>query len=213
MLKALTSVIVLVGSFAFATDKKVDTSGLDQALAPVQKSKGLVATIERVLTSTIMDTTKTDSGMLFVAQNSLRLEIEKPQKNLMVLNGKDLWLESHPEMGGPQVSHASVNKAMDAKIFVGLLGGDNWQKHFELKDVKKENDTIVYTLAPKKDFPDLKLAKLTMDNDNKKIRQIEYVDELDNKTSYKFQKIEMKTVPKTKFQYKKPKGAKVTELT
>jgi outer membrane lipoprotein-sorting protein len=210
-LKTLLIGTVLACAQAFGSEAQ-----LDEALKPLQKAKGLKAQVERHIALAIMDSKKTESGFLTVAGKKMRLEIQKPQKSLLVVKGADVWLEVHPdpELGGKlQVSHGKLNTSKDSQIFVGLLGGDNWQNHFTLKSAVKNRDEIVYALQPKKDLPELKSARLVMAADNKRLKSVEYTDELENKTQYIFASVEYLTATPTKlFEYKPPKNVSVMEL-
>ena len=132
--------------------KSIETK-LDEALKTLRTGKGFEANVERKITLAALDTERpAESGVLTVSGSKLRLEIDKPTKSLLVVNGNTVWLEvkHDADLGGEtQVHRGQLHGSKDSQVFVGLLGGGSWRKFFKLTKSETNKDGIVYDLESK----------------------------------------------------------------
>lgn len=178
-------------------------------------SKSLQMDVEKKVNLAVLGKETTQKGHIFISDGHLRLEFEEPDKTLVVVDNKSIWLVSYPSKelgGGVQVGHASRNSNKHPPILLKLLAQKSPEEDFKVVEFKKGLGKLNYKLEPKKKTADFTRLSIELIPDKKEIRTLTYWDELDNETKYTFIKTEWnpKLSPKL-FQYSPPPGVKVTQ--
>ncbi|MCB0390441.1 MAG: outer membrane lipoprotein carrier protein LolA [Bdellovibrionales bacterium] len=206
-----------VKSSSKKTDNPIDQ--IKTVIKKYKKSSSIKMLVEREIYSSYLDETKTSEGTLYFSKGRLRLEIEKPDKYLLLMAKNVIWIENHlgQDMGGVQVSKIAASKNLKQKnALLAFLFDDikAWDK-FKVIGSKQVNKLTAIRLKPLEgqDLSGVIEIEMLVDTKNQEIKKIVYSDDLDNKTIYAFSKINFKARVKEKlFTYTPPKGAEVTKF-
>lgn len=155
-------------------------------------------------------------GKLSLSKEKFRLEVEEPEKTLLVCDGNTLWTaEVLPEgsTSTPQVSKAVLSKKNKSEFLFSLLMGDAaLEKAFKAKRLEDAEGLENYELLPKGEVS-LKDLSISILKGQKEIKKIKFVDDIGNKTTFEFSNLKLYREAKPNlFKYKPPKGAQVTNL-
>jgi len=184
-----------------------------------QKSKSIKMSVDKEVYLSYLEQTKSSKGKLLFSKGRLRLEIEEPEKSLLLMAKNTIWVENHlsADMGGVQVTKINASKQLKQKNALLAFLFDNikvWD-NFEVLDSKIKDKLTAVSLKPKpgQDLGEVVKINLLLDMDNKILKKIVYWDELENKTEFAFSSIDFKAPMNEKlFSYTPPKGATVTTL-
>jgi outer membrane lipoprotein-sorting protein len=185
-----------------------------------QTSSGLEMGVRKEVYIDYTEETKKGQGKLYFSKSRLRLEMESPDKYLLLLNKNVIWMENHlpKELGGIQVSKVQASKKVKESnaLLAFLFDNANVWDGFELtKSPIRDKSSLKLSLKPKtgQDLGDIVNMELELDTQKKHLNRISYLDSLDNRTTYEFLNIIKKNKIKDQmFEYKPPKGVPVTEL-
>lgn len=185
-----------------------------------QKSKHIQMKIKKTIKLSLLGTEKSSEGKLQLSQGKMRLELEAPEKSLVVIDAKNIWIVKYPESNSKskfnkeQIIKAPVgSKKAQEQSFVGLLTKGGLLKYFSVSGTQGPNEDKTIFLQPKKEHTEFKRAQMKIDLDSKKIKKIKYWDELDNETSFEFSDITFNESVNIKdFQYQPNKQSEVVEL-
>lgn len=226
---SLTLVFCLVWGES-ATAKKTDKMPAKEIKSEIWES---VAQKYRAAALTKMDIEKTikaeltgdkvSEGQMFLSKGVFRMDIQKPEKSLVVFDGKYIWSEqpANADFGGKtQVTKAKIDKKnVTQKLVTEIFEKGVLQKLFKVESEKKtfdekyKHDVVVIRATPKTKDLSLKLLILGVDPDKQIVTEIGYVDDIDNQTIMRFSNIEFKSENDKKlFEYKPAKDAQVTDL-
>lgn len=182
-----------------------------------RKSAYVEMKVEKKVVSEIMGTEKNYSGQAVIGSKKFRFESEAPEKALVVYNGKTLWNIQYPAQGAEgktQAARLAINKKSRGQIFLlELLQGEPMTKEFDLSDEKKEGNTLQVTAKPKTNKYDLSSMSLKFDLKAKRLSEVEYSDDLGNKTTFKLvDQKNLKKVDGKKFDFKPGADVEVVDL-
>lgn len=161
---------------------------------------------------------KVSSGELKLDKGIFRLDLEKPDNSTMVLDGKNIWLETRldPEMGGQvQVSKFAMNDTRRANAVFAILFDDrDINEGFELVYIDRtDGEAKRFEYEPKTPASDYKKIAIVISKKKNQLVSFSYEDELENKVIYDFGKTEFKAkVKKWQLEYTPPKGVKPSEF-
>lgn len=182
-----------------------------------QTSKSVTMDLEKTLILGLLGKEKKSKGRVLISQGKMRMEIEEPQKSLVVIDGKTVWVADWPapefKNAAVQVMKGSVDTSKGASQgFVGLLARGGILKHFKITAVQNdEKGRSLYFLQPSKDTIEFKRAQMTLSADGRQITALRYWDERDNETQLQFSKVVFdKVVPEKLFQFSPPANADVS---
>lgn len=209
---------LLLGLSLSASSKPADPlRPLKDTLIRIQKSKMVDFRLEKKVTSEVLQTEKTFTGRAYLAGPLFRFETSKPEKSLVVFDGKTLWIVQYPdkELGGPtQVLKGRLQgKQKDQMILTELLTQGKLLQSFEIKKTGEEKNVAFYEGEPKEKSLNLKKVAVKIDIKKKTIAALEYVDDVGNKTA--LDPVVQKNLGEKKaslFRYKPEPGAQVNEL-
>lgn len=183
------------------------------------KKNGFVQiSISKELRLKALEKTKADQGKLYLANKGrFRLELNGPPKSIAILNSKKGWLVDYPDpdFGGKlQVLVSKSSKLQKSQDMIRLIMGEgDLKKYFFQKSKKLEGKNAIYFFkAATKDF-DFTDLEIHINIVKKEISSIVYFDQLENKTSYIFEKTNFDaSIDDSLFDYQIPKDAEVTVI-
>lgn len=190
---------------------------LEDILAQYQGQKFSEIKLEKKVISELFNKEKKYSGILYLTEGKFRLDIFKPESSIILFDGAAVWSirGDGSDLGSAAVSKFVVPKNSNKGL---LLGQIFYSKGLgpALKIVKSDllpNKNTEYTLKVTDPTLTISELKIRTNKSKKKITEIEYIDEIGNKTVMTFESVKfLKTIPKNKFTYKPAKGVKVEEL-
>jgi len=162
-------------------------------------------------------------GKMFLTKGLFRMDFTKPEKSIVVYDGKYIWNEQAPsaDFGGKaQVSKTKIDKKNEMlRLVTTVFEKGVLQKLFKIESEKvvhdekyKKDITIIKARPLTKELP-MKLLVLGVDLKDQLVTEIGYTDDIDNQTIMHFSNIEFSSdLDKKLFKYKPPKGAQVTNL-
>jgi outer membrane lipoprotein-sorting protein len=206
--------------FVQAAKKPKDLKDLKKIVARYQTSPGVVLDLKKTLRLELLDEIRSTDGKVWLKKNHLRLETQKPDAALLILNPKEIWLIESSTDDGNKASALQVTK-IEAKNKSGigqsplalLLGRDEAWGQLQIQEVKKIENGREFTLFPKKNSSWGKTTKLSIsvNDQTKEVTQFQIWDDLENETTFAFTQTKFDTkIDPALFSYKPPKGTHVT---
>jgi len=169
--------------------------------------------VEKEIKLSVIGRTKIHKGHIYLARGKVRIEFEKPNKSLVVLDGKHTWVVTYPpeEFGGPvQVARS---KAEQGKNIISLVSEGRFLEFFEVVGKTKEKGSVVFEFKPKADIDEFKKVFVFVNPTKKVFELIKYKDQLENEIKYVFTNTAFqKKIKKKLFVYVPPKDAEVMHL-
>ncbi|MFZ4404816.1 MAG: LolA family protein [Pseudobdellovibrionaceae bacterium] len=156
-------------------------------------------------------------GKIFISYGKMRWENDKPEKTLLIFDGKTVWNVQYPDKGMNtpiQVAKSNFSKSNNSSILMDYLSGKNIiDKNFKLLKSEKQNQKIQYFLEAKNKKANIKSMQIAIDLAMNSISEVEYKDEIGNTTHLQFSTIDfLKNKNDELFKFKIPKGAQVTSI-
>ncbi len=163
----------------------------------------------------IMDKETRFEGKIYLGKNKLRWDTQKPEKSLIVFDGKTLWTAQYPpeEFDAPvEVTKTELNKKNKEQVFFALfLSTKPLSTFFKVVNEETKKDLLLVDLKPQTTDVSIQNLSIKIDNKSKKILEINYDDEVGNKTKLDFSDIKIDLKLKADlFKFELPKGAQVT---
>lgn len=207
----------MISSFAKADVSSAALKTLKETVQRYQKSSLVQMKVEKKVTSELLGSDRTYSGSIALANRRFRLETAEPDKSLVVYDGRYLWTVQYPPQGFDgkvQVARAKLDKKNQNQVLLSdLLVGNGVLTHFNFLSEKADADKLELSAKPKHNEEQISDLKITLDKKSKEITEVNYADELGNRTVMKFTEIKMGKKAKPQiFEYKPEKGAEVTDL-
>lgn len=148
------------------------------------------------------------SGPLF------RLEVAGPQKEIIVYDGRFIWVAQYPDPDFPgpvQVLKSKITGSQKKQLILSeLISNGKLLENFNLTKTSDEKGLVTYEGTPKEKQTELK--KITVQVQGREFKSIEYVDDIGNRVRYDILKQRLLKDPQPqKFKYSPPKGAQVSE--
>lgn len=217
MKKLLPLLLIFIAVCAEAKISLEAEKSINEVFAKYRKSNFVEIEIEKIVVSEIMGTEKVYKGEAIVGSKKFRFASEAPEKALVVYNGKTLWNIQYPSNGSEgktQAARVAINKKSRGQIFLlELLQESSVLKEFDLSDESKDGAQLKVTAKPKAGKMDLNLMTLKFDLKSKRLSEVEYTDDLSNKTTFKLLKqSNRKKVESKNFEFKPGKDVEVVDL-
>jgi len=189
---------------------------LHQVINKYRNSPAVEMKLNKTVEMSLLGETKKSKGKLYLSNNKMRYEIQKPEKHLVVMNDKGIWIENKlsEKLGGKvQVTHLR-SKSGQKKVkgfLAAFFGNSNVKDDLNFKETSKNTFKVIF--KKKSEMADVKSARIGIDKSAEEITFIEYTDSLENKTRHDFSKVSFKSKAiSSKFKYVPPKGAESTEM-
>jgi outer membrane lipoprotein carrier protein len=193
---------------------------------PIQKviesynlSEGVSAKVRKTIKLSLLDDTKISTGKMFFEKGKVRLEINEPEKSIMVVGSGVIWLETEIEGFDGVKKHVTkiqsrdLGRQMRAPL-AALFGRKKAWEEFKVDSKKNEGDITYFVLSPK-NAKGVEIKSMLVGVDEKKniIRKVSYKDEIENEVIYEFENVKLnEKVSESKFDYQPPKGAEVVSF-
>jgi outer membrane lipoprotein-sorting protein len=161
---------------------------------------------------------KVSEGTLKIKKDKLRLEITKPEKSLMVVDGQYIWVEQSTEFGGKRIVNVTkyplTEEAKSSAILSILFAEGSELNAFQLLNATGKAEKRTYIYQPKSAESDYTELKIVLQESEGRILSLSYTDDTDNLVTYDFGVTKFKAnVPDKDFKYSPPKGAEVVDPT
>jgi outer membrane lipoprotein-sorting protein len=208
----LTSALVMGSLYAKSATSHPSAADVDSVLARYRSARAIQAKVKKTVTQELMGTTNESEGRFYFSKGKLRLDITKPEKSVLVYDGKNIWLESRLDESHVQVSHmkAGALKRTDS-LMAALFDRKDALKKFTLVNSSEKDGEKTYVFQPK-DKKSTEVRALEVALKGKDIRRIQYKDQMENTVNFEFLDLSKDDVPLAKFEYKPPKGASISEM-
>ncbi len=228
MIRVLNLILLplLVVSFSWAAESskpqkvKAVTAKDKRILKRLDKSYSLdsnvLMEVKKTLRQNLLGRETQSSGDVILSKGRLRLNFTKPDKTLVIVDKKTMWIVNYPPAefeGAPlQVIQAKLNsKKSRSQGLIQMLTKGGIFKHFNPVGAIREADRMVFFMQPKKTTNDFKRAQISVDLAGKKILRLSYWDDLDNETIYDFSNIRfVGSVKPSQFEFTPPADADIT---
>ena len=213
MSKVIYILVLICSSLSLAAPEKVT---VHQVINKYRNSPAVMMNLNKTVKMKLLGETQKSSGSLYLSSNKMRYEIKKPEKNLVVVNDKSIWIENRlpKNLGGKiQVTHLKTKTGQDkVKGFLAaFFGNRNIKDDMAFEKIDESNYKI--TFKKKSKIKDLKSAKIGIDQEGETITYLEYEDKISNITRHDFSGVNFqKSKDVSKFSYTPPKNADVTEM-
>lgn len=196
---------------------KEDLASLKAFDQKYKNSKSISMDLEKVLKLQVFNQERKSKGRLLISQGRMRMEIDKPDQSLVVVDKKNIWVVQYPpeDLQGAalQVIRASAEtKKGRSQSFIGLLVKGGITKYFKVLNTMTAKDgSTTFFLQPESGTTEFARAQVTLDPKTQQLKELKYWDELSNETTFVFSKITFdQKIAADKFAYNPPKNADVT---
>ncbi len=184
---------------------------MDAVLSRYRQAKAVQSKVKKIVVQELVGSSSESKGNFYFSKGKLRLDFTEPEKTLLVYDGKYVWLESRMEEMVSVTKIATGELKKSDSLLAALFEKQNALKGFRLIESKSSDQGKVYSFEPKdKTKTEIQYLELGLKKDS--LKYLVYRDQVENKVSFEFEKIYVTTVPASKFKYKPPRGANVTEI-
>jgi outer membrane lipoprotein carrier protein len=200
--RALTQGIAAI-AVCFTTLAHADgVSALQQFVSEVKSGR---ATFTQTVTAPDGKRKKTTTGTFeFQRPNQFRFSYAKPAEQLIVADGKEVWIYD-PDL--QQASVRNMDQALGATP-VSLLAGGDLSKDFTLKSLPAANGLDWVQATPKRN--DSSLQSLKLGFKGRELGALEIVDGFGQQSLMQFSAIEANAkVPADRFRFNPPPGTDI----
>ena len=206
--KSLPVLLALFTLFLPALSFGEDAS---EVVAKLQRKYDSIASIKagftQEVTSKGMGATKSKGNVWLKKPGKMRWEYQEPAKDIIVSDGKTIWLYQ-PDLNQAIKSPASSGASSMATDFLSGIG--NIEKEFIVILSAAEGQYHVLTLTPKSEQPSLKKLVLEVGKYSYLVEKTVITDHFGNQTSVSFTGITLNSPIKDSiFKYAPPKGATI----
>lgn len=193
------------------------TSDLANVLDKYRHSKSVISNIVKEVNLSLLEQTQVSQGKFYFSKGRLRIEFNEPDNTLLVINGKNIWIEKRlpKEFSGPaqviQITAGKDKKKLQGPLSI-LLGHKKALSDFKVTK-KVSGRRLIFQLIPKDKKEYANLVNIEIAVEKASLKSFSYWDDLENKTSYRFsQTVFNREIPKSQFLYSPPKNAEITRL-
>lgn len=175
--------------------------------------------VEKKIHLALLDETKSGKGRLWFSKGRLKVQIDKPEGSLLVVDNHTVWLESRltdDPSSLVQVTKMKASQIRKSNALLAILFGDQavWSK-FEIITSHRQNGNLHLELRPQPGAKllDVTKIKIVVRGPQTEIAEITYWDELENETNYRFSDVDFDVSLSAKdFKYVPPPDAEISEF-
>lgn len=186
----------------------------DDAAAVVSKLQSKYESITSIkadftqeVSSKGMPAMKSEGKVWLKKPGKMRWEYKKPAKDLIVSDGRTIWLYQ-PDLNQVIERPASMSASAMATDFLSGIG--NVEKEFEVKLSPVESVNHVLILTPKQEQPGLKKLILEVGKEKFIVEKTVITDHFGNQTAVTFKDIKLNaSIKDSLFKYTPPRGAAI----
>lgn len=193
---------------------KADVAKIAAVDKRYRDARSIAMDVSKTLKISALGRERASRGKLLVSRGKMRMEMDSPDRSLLVVDGATAWLVNYPsdEFKGAalQVVKANVgSKKARSQAIIGLLAGGGLLKHFTV--VGFDESSATYFLQPQKQLVEFTRAQARLSADGKDLAQLSYWDELGNETRMDLSNLRLNVeAPASTFKYAPPADADVT---
>ena len=188
---------------------------LQNLLGKIHKAPLVQFDVEKKTKSELLGKETTSPGTIYVSPGKFRWDTQGSENSQIIYDGKTIWTVQEPPKGfkaPPQITRMKLDKKSEGQIFLNSLFHKNFDKEFEVKSKEKVKNLWKFTLIPIHKSLGVEELVLKVD-DNSELKEISYVDEIQNKIVIEINKTILSKKGNTNlFRYQPPKGAQVNNL-
>jgi outer membrane lipoprotein-sorting protein len=184
-----------------------------------KNAKSVAMDIDRKLVIGLLGKEKNAKGTLILSKGKMRMELATPEKSIVVIDGKTLWVADYPAAEFKNAAVQVLKGKIDSKkaanqTFVGALSRGGLPKEFQATgSMRDEKQRTVLFLTPRKQNGEFKRAQLVLAEDNMTIAELRYWDDRDNATTMTFSNVKFDVpVSKKTFEFAPPENADITTI-
>jgi len=157
-------------------------------------------------------------GTLMIKGQKLRLEMNKPDHSVVVVDGKHVWIQQETmglEKAQVLVTKFPINNRVKAEAVLSLLfNKESNLEAFNFMKYQKDDEREIFTFVPKSAGAEYENIEIAIKNKEGRILSLSYEDSLENQVTYDFGVTTFEAKLKDKeFRYEPPKGAEVDDLS
>ena len=197
---------------AFSKEQNPD---IKQIFSKLRKSPMITFEVEKRTKSELLGKETKAPGTIYVSSNKFRWDTAGDEKSKIIYDGSVIWTIQDPPKGfkaPPQITKVKMSKKSEGQLFLNSLFQENFNGQFQLTKKEKIDGSWVFFLKPLKKNVGIEELKIKI-GEERDIEEIDYVDEVQNKTSVIISKTNLSNKIDLKlFQYYPPKGSQVNEL-
>lgn len=194
----------LFPALAFAEDAIDVISKLQKKYESISSLK---ADFAQEVSSKGMPAQTSEGRVWFKKPGKMRWEYQKPTKDIIVSDGRTIWLYQ-PDLN--QVIEKSASSSASSMATDFLSGIGDIEKEFVVLLSGAEGKDYNLTLTPKEDQPGMKRLVLSVDKSDFTVTKTVLTDHYGNQTAVTFRNISTNpSVKDSLFKFKVPKGANV----
>ncbi|MCC6276942.1 MAG: outer membrane lipoprotein carrier protein LolA [Oligoflexia bacterium] len=190
---------------------------LNQAEKLYQGAQSIHLMVEKVVKMELLNKTRISKGEMWITSGGkLRWETQSPNKQLIVINPKTVWLVDYPQSEEEPVAILKARqpkKSQPQALVTFLMGQGKISDSFRIKEFKKGAGEVagVITLSPKESPSNIKTITLEISKGKPVIRSLKFVDDIGNETSLKFSEAAFDNGFEDKlFEFDPPKNSEIT---
>ncbi|MBZ0220353.1 MAG: outer membrane lipoprotein chaperone LolA [Candidatus Methylomirabilis sp.] len=185
---------------------------LKEVLSKLQERYESITTLQsdfsQEVSSRGMGRPETASGKVwFKKPGKMRWEYSKPAGDLIVGDGKTVWIYQ-PDLN--QAIERDVDAAASRMATDFLSGVGNLEKEFEARLADSKGDTWRIVLTPREESPNVKSLALEVDKKSLLIKKTEMTDHFETETRVEFRETKVNSpAPDSLFRFTPPQGVRV----
>jgi outer membrane lipoprotein-sorting protein len=198
---------------------KADKKVLDDLNKRYKDAASITMAVQKNLKLGLLAQEKKSSGRIWISKGRMRMELDGPEKTLLIVNKKNLFAVTYPSAefkdAPVQVIKADMaTKKGRSQNMLSVLTAGGVLKFFTAPSVQLvPNGEKIFFLQPKSDQVDFKRAQMRTSKDGKTITELKYWDVQDNETDLVFSDIQFGTkIPSTQFDFTPPEKAEYLTL-
>jgi outer membrane lipoprotein carrier protein len=170
-------------------------------------TKDLHAKFEQTLESGMGRAKKASGDVWLKKPGRMRWDYVKPEKKLMVADGKTLWV--YEQEDAQAIKQDMSSSTLPAQVSF-LVGQGKLQDEFDATVVKSEGETITLKLVPKSGTTQYRYLEFIVDAKSGMVKETVIYDQQGGTNRLSFSNIEQnKGVPDGKFTFTPPAGTKI----
>ena len=182
-----------------------------------EAATGVKCKIKRTVTISLLDQTKVSKGELSLSQGRVRVDLNAPDPATIVFDKSLVWVvtPTPKELGGRtqvlKMKSTAIDRESQAPIAL-LLGNEKAWDLFKVSSQKREGHLLTVSLEKKKPSAEgIQTIELRVDTQKNEIEKLSYSDDLENETSFKFNRTDFGVkMPNSVFDFVPPKNAEIT---
>jgi outer membrane lipoprotein-sorting protein len=185
---------------------------VDSVLTKYRTAEAFSAKVKKTVVQEVLGTENIGDGLFFFSKGKLRLEMGEPENTTLVFDGKTIWMETRLDSKTVEVTKVKTRELKkNDSLLATLFERKDILQTFKMAKASVTEGLRLYAFEPK-DKKKTEIRLLEIGLKDKDLARIAYRDDRENKVTFDFTDLVREPVDGSKFKYKPPKGANVTEL-